>query len=398
MKKLLFLFSIIALLNLICCFSSQKEAPTQLNKINNIKSTNRNNLSEGDMNSPSLLASEGWKIVGYTKWDWELKNQITIARLNRAELLFNRAIKFDQYNADAVAGLAKINLIRGGDRSYLYYNKKSCQESLDLIKKSGLINTDIFNMIYMRSEIQLGLENYDDAIREAERIQETSNGCLAHFLKSRIYYEKFRQKKDVSDKDSAILESTDYLECLQNRNQDNIDHNAYVLLWSILSLSKDYDSTIEYFKSSLDNKPYSPWSYRNYVWVLLQRSSLDDLNNAEMAINKAKKTLNLEIDSMQLYSNRGRLYLQQKKYGKAYEDFNKLLSISPLAASDKDLLEVCSHFKDNRCIEIWQRRIKKHLEFKTCKKAKEEFDVQYKLYPQIFEPLKKDVENCKPRN
>lgn len=377
------------------CSRTQKEVHAQQIKTNNLKSNSNNTLSESDMNKPYLLASEGWKIVGYLKWGWQLKNQRTINRLNQAESLFNRAIKLDQGNADAIAGLAKVNLIRGYiPGSVINYNRKYCEDSLDLIKKSDLINTDTFNMIYIRSEIQLCLNNYDESIREAEKIADIDNGCLPHFMKSRAYFEKYRNKKDTNDKNNAIFEGTDYLECIQNKNQDGINEIAYINLWRILAFSKDYDSTIEYFKNNFDSKPYSSWSYRNYVWVLLQRGTLEDLNNAEMAISKAKKALNLKIDAMQLYSSRGSLYLHQKKYDKAYDDFNKLLSINVLTVSNKDLSEVCSQLDDNRCTEIWQKRIKKYIEFKQCKNAKEEFDLQYKLYPQAFEAFKKDVESC----
>ena len=357
------------------------------------------------MRNPSLLASEGWKILGYGGYGWNLKESATISRLNSAETLFKKAIELDPGNADAVAGLARVIQIRGYfPQSVIKFKKDACQKALDLVKNAPLRNSNNFNtyhiinnfnIYYIKSELLLCLEDFDGAIREAELIQEISHTCLSHILKSMAYYEKYRQNKNSSDKDMAILDGTDYLECVQNRNQDYM--LAYSNLFSILHLSKDYNSTIEYFKSNIESKPRSHWSYRNYVWVLLQRSTLDDLNEVEKTINNAKKVLNLEIDSMQLYSKRGAKYYDLKKYDKAYNDYTKLLSINVLSMSKDSLVELCSKFNDGRCIKTWQNRIHKYLELGDCHDASEEFNINYSSQPKSFESLKDAVAQCKPK-
>ncbi len=390
MKPLSFFLLAFLIINLIAC--DYQDQPPSTN--NNIGTKVSHNLSESDRHKPTILASEGWKIIGYGGWNWKLTESATISRLNSAEVFFKKAIELDPANADAYAGLARVIQIKGYiPQSIVKFKKDSCQKALDLIERAPVRDTNNFNIHYIKSETLLCLEDFDGAIREAEKIQEISDTCLSHILKSISYYEKYRQQNNASDKDMAILEGTDYLECMQNSNQG--DSLAHINLWSILNESKDYNSTVEYFKSNLAAKPYSQWSYRNYVWVLLQRNTLDDLNEVEKTITEAKKVINCEIDSMQLYSNRGDTYFKLKQYNRAYNDYNKLLSINTLSISKERLVELCSKFNDGRCIKTWHNRIQTYLEFGDCHNALEEFNVNYSAHPQSFESLKDSVAQCK---
>ncbi len=350
-------------------------------------------LSENDMRNPALLSSEGWKRVGYGGWGWDLKNKATVANLNYAETLFKKAVELDPQNANAYAGLARIIQIRGS--SGRQFNKDVCKKAYELMENAPVKNANTFEMLYVRSELLLCLEDFDAAIRETEKLQEINNTCLSHNLRSMSYYEKYRQIKNTSDKDMALLEGTDYLECVQNRNLDT--GLAFTNLTIMLHFTKDYDSIVEYFKSNMTTKPYSQWSYRNYVWVLLRRGTIADLNEAEKTIHKAKSILNIDMCPMQLYNDRGEKYYKLKQYDKAFDDYSKLLALSPYSVRRDRLTEVCSMFDDDRCLPIWQKRIKKYLDLGDCKSASEEFNIQYSLHQHAFEPMKEAVTQCKSK-
>lgn len=354
-------------------------------------------LSQSDMNNPVLLASEGWKKIGYGGWQWNLKDKIIISRLNSAETLFKKAIELDPGNADAYAGMARVIQLRG-HISMMKFNKDACQKALDLIERAPVADTDkyhLWKLHYVKSETLLCLEDYDGAIREAEKMEEESFACPSYGLKSMSYYEKYKRNKNPLDKDMALYEGIDYLECAQS-NDANSSY-APINLFFILKNTKDYNSTIEHFKNNLEINPISYWSYYNYVWVLLNRGDLDDLNEAEKTIKKAKQVINHDIDVMQLYSTRGRKYFDLQQYEKSFDDFNKLLSINALSVDKKTLLELCAKFSDGRCNDKWRKRIQKYIKLGDCKNALEEFNVNHNSNPQFFESLKNDIAECKSK-
>ncbi len=336
-------------------------------------------LSARDRMNPVILTNEGWSFLNSKNF-------------NTAEDYFKKALSLDPHNADANAGMASVIYLRGAKGSFYEHNKDTCQKAWDFIEKAPLRSGGSDRVHFVKSEILLCLGDFQGALREIGQIDA---GCVGHLVKSRAFRQKAGITKASADAQMAILEGTDYLECIQHVAPDGDALNGYKNLYEQLTKEKDFDATVQYFKKRIEDEPYSQWSYRNYIWVLHQRNMDGDMDEAERTVNKAKKVMGLELGMDRILYDRGDKYLTKKKYAEALKDFVRLLAINPYhRVAVGKIEEICSESNDRRCPKIWQDLIREYVNRGDCESAVKEFQRQYSVNPAAFEPLKDIVSRC----
>jgi tetratricopeptide (TPR) repeat protein len=345
-------------------------------------------LSDHDVQNSTILAEQGWKFLV----------QGGTHNYAKAEELFQKAISLDSRNAEAYAGLGCIIRMRGYI-SRFKFDKDACRKALSFIEKA--IQLDAWNSRahYNKGEVLLCLENYDGALREGQMLEGTGyKGCLTHLIKARAYKGKMKRKKNSSDRQMAIFEATDYLECSQKAASANQTDEALKLLEEILVTTKDYDSTVEYFKSNIESMPDTGSSYTNYVWILLLRNAEGDLDEAERTVKKAKDVVNNEIVLSVIHNMRGDKYVAQGQYERARDQYIQCLVENPREQNAKHkMANICSQLGDMNCIKTWRKLIQAYLDHGNCDIATKEFEVFSIGYPQALEPLKEAVSHCEEK-
>lgn len=353
-------------------------------------------LSESDLRNPTLLTYEGWKYL----------NKGGSQNFNKAEDYFRKALDLNRYHADAYVGLGKLDMEKDR-RPYAAYNKDQCRKGLVLFDKAISVDNRSVRAHYNKGEALLCLEDFDAALLAADMLEGQgfdSYECMAHFIKSKAYKGKFLSKKKTSDKEMAIVESTDYLECAQSNPNFNLGGSAADLFRDIMRTTKDFDSTEKYFKRNIESKPHSMWSYHNYFDILLLRTDEGflkdtDISEAEKTIKEGRANTNFKIGEMfDIRYHRGEAYFKKKDYDRAVIEYTECLAGSPNDSVAKRRMSfLCSQFTDDRCIRSWQRIIQAYLDRGDCDNAVKEFKVQYDDHRAAFEPLKEAVAQCKER-
>ncbi len=341
-------------------------------------------LSDHNMQNAANLADQGWKCIEAGTCSYE-----------KAEDFFQKAISLDSRNAEAYVGIGYVTRMRGYI-SRFKFEEAACRTALSFIGKAILLDASNSRAHYNKGEVLLCLENYDGALREAEIFEGTGyKGCLTHLIKARAYKGKIETKKNPSDQQMAILEATDNLECTQKTAYAYQKDEALKLLEEILVTTKDYDSTVEYFKSNVESRPDTGSSYTNYVWILLLRNDGDDLDEAERTVKKAKDVINNEIVLSVIHNMRGDKYVAQGQYEKARDQYIQCLVENPYEQDAKrKMANICSQLGDMNCIKTWRKLIQAYLDHGDCDIAANEFEVFSIGYPQALEPLKETVSHC----
>lgn len=88
---------------------------------------------------------------------------------------------------------------------------------------------------------------------------------------------------------------------------------------------KEYEKAIVIFDKIIELNQKKP----NYFGFLGKISSLREMGKFEDADKLVKNALNIFPDNVRIINQRGRLYFSQKKYNKAVEVFDKVLSLEP---------------------------------------------------------------------
>lgn len=350
-------------------------------------------LSESEMQNSALLASKAWTLLGSGRSQDNIK---------KAEQLFQQAIALDPRNADAYAGMGRAIYMKGHITDDVY-KKDACREAMVYFDKAASLDKNDEFVHYLKSDAYRCLEDYDNAIKEADLLVNTP--CTEHFLRARAYVEKIKANEKKVDKRLATIEAVDYLACVNSMASSQNMSNPYNLLRSTLLVTQEVRSTARYLKKRIQERPHDGRSYYNYYWLLLLKTEwgyLDDTDviEAEETINKAKSVVNYSIGTIQeIHLQRGEYYFKRKLYDKAFIEYTGCLVASPDYSWAKHRMSyLCSQLPDSRCIEAWQKIIRAYLSRGDCKNAVKEFPVQYSKHPSSFEQFKDAIAQCKRGN
>ncbi len=348
--------------------------------------------SQSDMQNPAFLASEGWNVL-IKRGDKD--------KIKKAEALFQKALSLDPNNAEALTGIGRIIFMNGhiiDDQ----YKKDACREAMKYYDKASSIDRNNDYVHYLKSDAYLCLEDYDNAIKEADLLRITP--CSEHFLRARAYLGKIKSTPKASYKHLATIEAIDYLECVENRNIFSTMSNPLDLLRKTLRTTKEFKYATGHFKKNMQLKPHSMWSYHDYYWTILlkiREGYLDnsDVAEAEKAIKKAKTATNHDIGHMsEIYYARALRFNEKKQYNNALTEYIKSFEANPQNMHFKEMiLKTCLQLSQEHCVKAWHKVIRAYVNTGDCARAEKEFNSKYKKHPPSFESLKTVVAKCKAK-
>ena len=165
---------------------------------------------------------------------------------------------------------------------------------------------------YRQKEFAGALEQFDRALKQDSGLPEL------YYHRGNLYRDWHNQyDKAIADYSKAIQLKDDYLLAYNNRAQ-------------IYKMRHDYDKAIKDYRKILAISPltarahysigqiYESWYQSSHIYA--------HLHNAKLAYDKA---IEIDPENPQFYRPRCKIYVQEKKYSKAIDDYSKIIQLDP---------------------------------------------------------------------
>ncbi len=249
---------------------------------------------------------------------------------------YKNVLKYEPENSEAQFGLAEI-----------YSKNMPAEDAISTLKEQGItLSADFYaNMAYTahkNKDIEKAIKYYKIAIDANPQnkslyinLGQIYNG-RNDFAKALVYAELAKQRfpddtevnefyKNVKERQSGTLyveaeeltEKGKYQEAILKYQQINPqDYNSYLGIAGVYQLMKDYDKALDFYKKALNKKADDDNVLLTVAGLYIQK---DDINNAEIYINKVKNQKNPKVVEIQNYISSQKANDDLNKAIKKYE-------------------------------------------------------------------------------
>jgi tetratricopeptide (TPR) repeat protein len=260
------------------------------------------------------LSAQGMELVD----SWSGKSDV----LNRAQALFEEALRINPSSAEAITGLGRVEMSRGyqsGDD----FDKEALLKTLEYVDKAISMNGAYLSARVLRGQALIALGDMEGALKEAETLERLdSSFCGKYTLRAAI----FEKQGDIR---KAINEVKKHLSCPATMKNARSIHGDYKSLANMHYEIKEDAEADHYYRSVIESPFAIAWDYGNYSRVLMRMGKLDDAEwMAKRAISMMDYPLAHKFLSA-IHNSRAHEYEKLGKYKEAEEEYFRSVSENP---------------------------------------------------------------------
>lgn len=225
--------------------------------------------------------------------------------------------EFEDAIVDFTLGIGMLNE-HGGEfyfsRGYCYLKLNEFEKAIEDYNKSIELNYNTKSCYYNKATSYIKLKDYTSAITILSKLLEEEDNFEG------AYYDRAFCYKNINEYSKAI---SDYLKAIELNPKVE---SFYYELARVYFETNDFDNVISILDSA--EKNIEKWSYKTFTYTLKGDIYFNEKKDMMLAAKYYTKSIRVSPTAY-AHIQRGKVYIENKKYSEALEDFNRSLEIEP---------------------------------------------------------------------